>query len=141
MRTNADITVFNKFIDITSTPPVESYWSRQIEGVAWENRKGSNKIATGGNVSIEQATIYIPVVDNDIDYLDFREWSQESVKSKFWTLGIGDIIVRGKVPDEIGAGFSVSDLKRKYADVLTITTVDLMDNGSRSLHHWKVGAG
>jgi len=67
-------------------------------------------------------------------------------------LQAGDVIVRGAVTDEITdevidelteevtPAFTVSDLKRKYDDVLSITTVDWMDAGSEKVNHWEIGA-
>lgn len=140
MRTNADLTVYNKYIDTTTTPPSEVYAGYQIHGVAWENRKASNLLATGGNVQADQAAIYIPI-ERGTNYLQPREWQALTVKGGSWTLQIGDVIVRGLVDDVISDTFSMSDLKRKYDDVLKITSIDRMDNGSFSLRHWKVGAG
>lgn len=140
MKNNADVTIYNKFIDTTTTPPSEKYLSTQVRGVAWENRKASNILATGGNVRSDQASIYIPVT-RGADYLGPVDWWSETVKGDYWTLQIGDVIVRGLIDDEISANNPLSTLKGRYNDVLIITSVDLLDNGSRALSHWKVGAG
>jgi hypothetical protein len=34
----------------------------------------------------------------------------------------------------------MTDLKAKYDDVLTITSVDTFDNGSDYMRHWRAGA-
>lgn len=140
MRTNTDITVYNKYVNTSTTPPSESVQATQIKGVAWENRKASNRIASGGNINADQASIYIPKA-RDANYLEPAEWVAATVKTGYWTLRVGDVIVRGLVSDAISPSFTMTDLKKKYSDVLTVTSVDRMDNGSRNLQHWKVGAG
>lgn len=140
VRTNASITVYNRYIDTTTTPPSEAWHSAQIAGVAWENRKASNTLASGGRIQADQAAIYIPK-ERDANYLQPREWQALATKGDYWTLQEGDVIVRGLVDDVISASFTMTALKRAYNDVLTISSVDLYDNGSRSLQHWKVSAG
>lgn len=57
-----------------------------------------------------------------------------------WTLAVGDYLVKGLVADEITTGFSVTNLKAKYDDVVQAKSVDTFDMGSASLRHWKVSA-
>ena len=140
MRTNADVTLYNRYINTATTPPSEAWHRNQIENVAWENRKASNTIASGGRIKADQAAIYIPR-ERDAYYMEPRAWQALTGKGSQWTLQEGDIIVRGIVADGISASFTITDLKRKYNDVLTISSVDLYDNGSRALQHWKLSAG
>lgn len=135
MKTNSDITVYNKYIDATTRS--EKYQRTVVLSVAWENRKGSNALAMGSVIAANQANIYIPLSER-VDYLDPIEWL--AAKTGKWTLQVGDVIVRGTVTDEISSSFTISDLKAKYNNVLVITSVDYMDAGSLSMHHWKVGA-
>lgn len=135
MRTNANCTVFNKYVEDRE----EVYQSVQLTGVAWENRKGSNVLRTGGQLAADQARIFIPMALGT-DYLKPREWQALSDKEGKWTLQVGDVIVKGLVEEDIDADFTLSDLKRLYDDVLVITSVDTMDAGSRSMHHWQIGA-
>ncbi len=59
---------------------------------------------------------------------------------------MGDVAVKGIVADEIhaavvdppAAAFSLSDLKAKYDDVLVLSSVDTMDEGSANMQHWKL---
>jgi len=137
MRTNADVTIYNKYID---TDRSEKYVRAQIKGVAWENRRASNTLAMGGRANADQATVYIPLA-RDADYLSPRDWKALTDKTSAWTLQPGDLIVRGLIDEEISASLTPSTLLKTYADALLISSVDLMDNGSRSLAHWKVSAG
>ena len=143
MRTNSDLTIYNKYID--SSTRSERYQKTAILGVEWENKKGSNAIRSGGMAAANQATIFIPFPGHLDTYLEPIAWV--SSKSGRWTLQIGDIVVRGNVSDEIHpavvsppeAAFTATDLKGKYDDVFVISSVDSMDMGSMSLRHWKVG--
>jgi Family of unknown function (DUF6751) len=140
LRTNADVTLYMKYRNAATIPPSESYHSIQVKGVAWENRKASNTLRVAGRIKADQALIFIPKV-RDADYLEPRAWQALVSKGSAWTLQLGDVIVRGLVSDTLSSMFTITDLKRKYNDVLEISSVDLMDNGSRALQHWKVSAG
>lgn len=137
MRTNADLTIYNKYVD--SVTRTEKYQRTQVKAVAWENRKASNTIATGGNISADQARVFIPF-QRGANYAKAKAWQALSTKTSRWTLQEGDVIVKGLVSDEIGTGFTVTALKAKYDDVLMISSVDTMDSGSASMRHWQVGA-
>jgi hypothetical protein len=145
MLTNADLTVYNKYVDAATRS--EKYQRAVILAVAWENRKAANTIASGGQISVDSARIFIPY-SRGINYLAARAWQTLTTKTGKWTFQIGDIIVKGAVTDEIheaiisppSAAFTISDLKAKYDDVLVISSVDKMDNGSSNMAHWQLGA-
>lgn len=140
MRTNAYLTLYNKRV----VNHKEVYQRVQLQGgVMWENRKGRNVLASGGNIAADQAAIYIPM--SIVGYLPPREWQGLSDESgdedaELWTLQVGDVIVRDLVDDELTDDFTLSNLKAKYDDVLTISSVDTMNAGSPQMHHWQVGA-
>ena len=143
MRTNCDITIYNKYI----SSGADKYQLTVIPLVEWENRKAANTLATGGNINADSATIFIPFA-RDANYVKPKAWQALSSKTGKWTLQKGDFIVKGVVSDTIhdavvspaSAAFNISDLKKKYDDVLEISSVDTMDFGSLSLQHWKVSA-
>jgi hypothetical protein len=143
MRTNADITIYNKYI----SSGAEKYQRAAVVAVAWENRKARNVLATGGDIAANQATIYIPWA-RGTDYIGPKAWQALSVKTGKWTLQNGDIVVRGVIADEIhdavvsppSAAFTPTMLKAKYDDVLTISSVDTMNGGSVGMWHWQIGA-
>jgi len=136
MRTNSNLTVYNKHID--SETRGEIYQRTVIYDVAWENRKAANVLAAG-EIAADQAVIYIPKARGD-DYLAPRAWQALEDKTDNWTLQTGDFIVKGVVTDEITSEYTISDLKAEYDDVLRILSVDTMDIGSLSVQHWQVGA-
>jgi len=120
MRPNADATLYT----LTVVGSTEVWTRTEVPGVHWENCKAANTLASGGSIAADQAAIYIPLHN----------------RPELPAIKPNDIIVRGIVDDEIGAGFTVSDLKRKYPDVLRITSVDLMNYGRRQLWHYQLGA-
>jgi hypothetical protein len=135
MRSNADLTIYNKYVGLDR---IEVYQRTQIKAVTWENRKGSNVLRTGGQNAADQARVFIPLLRPN--YLGPVAWQNLPVKTGKWTLQIGDFIVRGLIPDDLTAAFAASDLQSKYDDVLVISSVDRMDEGSLVMQHWMVGA-
>jgi hypothetical protein len=155
MRTNSNLTIYNRYI----VSGAEKYQRTQIGAlgsfsVAWENRKASNILRTGGTISADQATIFIPFTCG-INYLQPKAWQALSTKTGKWTIQEGDIVVKGLVSDEIHdlipavtgpplvpavPAFTVTILRAKYDDVLIVTSVDAMLAGSLNMRHWKVGA-
>ena len=136
MRTNANLTVYNKYIDPTTRS--EKYQRVGIVGVAWENRKAANVRSTGGLAAADQARVFIPLA-RGTNFLKPKAWQALTTKTGKWTLQVGDLIVKGLVSDEIQTGFTVTQLKAKYDDVLVITSVDTMDAGSPGMQHWNLG--
>ena len=134
MKTYHDLTLYNKY----ASSGDEAYQRTQIQGVHWENRKGSNVIASGGNIAADQVAVFIPFVRGD-NYLDSKAWLSLVSKVGKWTLKVGDYLVKGLVADEIIGAFTISSLKAKYDDVLQITTVDFADYGTARSQHWKLG--
>lgn len=134
MRTNTGCTIYNLYI----VSGAECYQRTQLSAVAWQNRKAANVIASG-LLAADSATVYIPLALG-VSYLKPLTWQALSVKTGYWTLAVGDVIVKGLVTDEITGGFTMTDLKAKYDDVVTIHSVDTMDAGSLSMQHWQVGA-
>lgn len=137
MRTNANLTIYNKYVD--SVTRAEKYQRTQIKAVFWENRKAANTLRTGGQIAADQARIFIPFQRGG-NYVKAKAWQALSAKTNNWTLQEGDVIVKGLVTDEIGTGFTVTALKAKYDDVLMISAVDTQDAGSATMQHWQVGA-
>jgi hypothetical protein len=137
MRTNCDITIYNQYIDPATR--LEKWQRVNILAVAWENRKAANVRSSGGQMASDQARVFIPVV-RGVNFLASKAWQALATKTGKWTLQVGDIIVKTAVIDEIGTGFTVTQLKAKYDDVLIISSVDTMDAGSISMRHWNIGA-
>ena len=136
MITNADLTLYNKYYDPTTK--AEVYQRTQISGIVWENRKAVN-ILKSGLLSADQVAIYIPFALG-ANYLQPIAWLALTTKTGKWTLQIGDFVVKGLVTDTVNSSFTITNLKAKYNDVLSIKSVDTMDRGSAKMQHWQIGA-
>lgn len=133
---NSDITIYNKYIDAATRS--EKYQRAEVYDVVWQATKAVSG-SKSGLLASNIATIFIPFSSGD-GFLNPREWQSQSNKSGLWTLQEGDVIVRGIVTDEITTGFTMTNLRVKYYDVVAITSVDAMDQGSAYMRHWQVGA-
>lgn len=121
MMTNTDVTLYQK--SIVSRAEV---WTRseivgttEEYGAFWEDQKAVSKFLAADDVSI-----YIPDL------------------SKVELLGIlvGDVFVKGIVPDEITSEFTMTALKKKYPKTVVVRSVDTMDYGSDPMQHVQIGA-
>lgn len=117
MRTNADCTLYTRDVYGGS----ESWTRKPIVGVFWENRKAAN-VLRSGMLEADGVTVYIPQARGDFGITP------------------GDVLVKGLVGDVINTTFTMTDLKAKYADVVTVRTVDRKDFGSQAMRHWQIGA-
>ena len=118
MRTNSDLTWYAK----TIVAGAEIYARSVIYGVMWEDRRAANARQTG-DMKADDMAVYIPMTHGG-----------DGMKE-------GDLIVRGIVSDVISAGFTPTALRAKYpALVGRVKSVDRMDQGSLTMHHWQVGA-
>ena len=141
---NSVITLYNRYVDGRK----EKYHRSEIRDVVWQASKAVSS-AGGGLLSSNVATVFIPFAVGT-QYVAPKAWQALTTKAGL-TLQEGDLIVRGIVTDEITEAiaeteetaavpaFSVSDLRAKYDDVITITAVDAMDQGSANMRHWQVG--
>ena len=136
MRTNANCTIYNKYIDPATR--LEKWQRVNIVGVAWENRKAANVRSSGGQINADSARVFIPLA-RGVNFVKPVAWQALVTKTGKWTLQVGDIIVKTSVSDEIQTGFTVTQLRAKYDDVLVISSVDTMDAGSPVMQHWNVG--
>jgi hypothetical protein len=114
---------------------VEAYQRSEIKLVVWQATKAVSG-SKSGLLASNIATIFIPF-GVAAEYLQPKAW--QASKTNHWTLQEGDIIVRNIVTDEISSGFTITDLRAKYDDVVMITSVDAMDQGSPNVQHFEVG--
>ena len=137
MQTNADITLWNKYVDPDTR--AEVYQRAEISRVAWEAMKAANTLRSGGQIEADKVTVYIPW-SRGANHVKPRQFTLLADKAGFWTLQQGDIIARGIISQELSGAFTVSQLKAAYDDVFIITSVDDMSIGTQAMWHWQVGA-
>lgn len=128
MITNADITIYNKYIENR----VEKWQRAEVHDVVWQAQRGiaAQQFQTANNTVM----ILIPLASG-AEYAEPKYW-QETREG--WTLQEGDVIVRGIVTDEIDTEYGVSQLRADHQDVVSIMTVDTMDQGTTRVRHWEV---
>lgn len=136
MLTNAHLTIYNKYTDTTTR--AEKYQRTTVKLVNWQGAKAVYQ-ANVGMVKSDTASIYIPFA-RGANYLDPVAWRALTTKTGKWTIQEGDVIVKGLVTDEIITGFTVTNLRAKYNDVVVVTAIDVNDQGSANMQHWRVGA-
>lgn len=130
MIPNADITVYNKYVD--SATRAEKYQRAVVKSVVWESTKAVNqmRMQTAANVAL----VLIPFQRGE-DYQKPKAWQSNRAG---WTLQEGDIVARGVIPTELDSAYTVADLRNDYDDVFAIASVDAMDQGSSNSQHWEV---
>lgn len=135
MRTNADITIYNRYFDKATR--LDKYQRTILYGVFWDERKAVNRLQNSLE-DADEVTIIIPfAVTADKRYVAPKEFEKLQDKSNYFTLQEGDRVVKGAVDFEITG--KVSDLDKEY-EAFTITSVDTKDFGSLHMRHWEVGA-
>lgn len=117
MKTNTSMTIYSKSV----ADHVEIWTRSTVDAVEWENAKIANSMASGV-IEADKVVVYVPFTQGEIN-----------VKPE-------DYLVRGKVTDEISSQFTISDLRKKYADVVVVRSVNRLDFGSSALQHWQIGA-
>lgn len=133
MIPNGHITIYNRYF----VSRVETYQRTVIKNVVWEATKAVSGRSTGVLAS-NVATVFIPM-QRGADYLKPKAWQALVTKTGNWTLQEGDVIVRGEITDNITTEYKLSDLRAEYDDVVVISSVDAMDQGSPNVQHWEVG--
>lgn len=129
MIPNAVITLYNRYI----LSREEKYQRSELSGVVWQSQKAVSRRKE--QVPANTALVMIPFVVGN-QYVTPKNFT---AGQGTWTLQEGDIIVRGIATESLSASFTVADLQAKYDDVVLITSVDAMDQGSISSRHWEVG--
>lgn len=131
MIPNGHITIYNRYFESR----LEKYQRTVIRNVTWESTKAVTGRSTG-TLASNVATIFI-LFARGANYLKPKAW--QAARSGKWTLQEGDVIVRGLATDEITTEYTLKELRVEYEDVVTITSVDAMDQGSANVQHWQVG--
>jgi hypothetical protein len=108
---NTTVTVYNKYED-PATRKI-SWHKSVIHNCFWKYT--GNKIVVGETTLDTNTTICR--LPKSTAFLEKHLWNDTEDKSKHFTLGPGDILVRGEVADEIdeyASGFRSSDILTKY---------------------------
>lgn len=119
MHTNTDMTLYSR-----SVSGGAEKWTRSVVyDVLWENRKAANVISSG-LLDANAVDVFIPLHG----------------RSETISIKAGDVIAEGIVTKSITTEYTISDLRKDYADVVTVKSVDRYDFGSSVMHHLHIGA-
>ena len=135
---NTTITVYNKYEDTTSR---QITWYRTVLRNCFWKYTG-NKIVVG-ETTLDTNTTICRVPANTA-FLERYLWNDAQDKSKYFTLGTGDIIIKGEVADEINeyaSGFRSSDILTKYkkrGECMVIEQCVVSAGFGRDLEHYYV---
>lgn len=137
---NETITIYNKYTDPVSK--LITWYRHVVVGAFWKDI--GEKIDVG-NVVIETNTI-ICRIRKDEEFLPKYEWINlpNDEMSNYFTLSRGDIIIRGRVEDEVDEytkGYKSTELVNKYKDLqgcMTIDKVAINVDGGRGNEHYLV---
>lgn len=134
------LTVYNKYTDPTTH--LVTWYRHVITDCFWKNI--GNKV-TVGNTVLETDTIICRIRKRD-DFVPKYEWIELTDKANKFTLGQGDIIVRGEVTDNIieyggTGGLKSTQLINKYKELqgcMVISEVTINIGGGRGDEHYHV---
>ena len=137
---NETITIYNKYTDPVSK--LITWYRYVVVGAFWKN--------VGNNIMIDKTVIdtdaIVCRIRKDDAFLPKYEWIElpNDLMSEHYTLSKGDIMVRGRVNDEIDEytkGYKSTDLVVKYKDLqgcMTIDKVTINTEGGRGNEHYHV---
>lgn len=135
---NTTITVYNKFEDQTTR--IITWYRTVLQNCFWKYT--GNKIVVGETTLETNSTMCrVPVHPA---FLERYLWNNTADKSTCFTLGTGDIIIKGEVNDEINeyaSGYRSSDILTKYKKCGECMVIDkcAMNTGlGRGLEHYYV---
>ena len=118
---NADITIYNRYYDLLSD--TYKYQRTGIKGVNWQNKRNGT-VSDKGLLLTDSTLIFIDKLNNYVSPKRFAKLSDED-RLNYFTLAIGDKIVKGEVEFEITGvkPYRIADLENEFDDVIDIKSV------------------
>lgn len=133
MISNADVTIYNKYLDKDTR--LDKYKRTVIYDIFWDEKKAYNRLQSGLE-SADHVLLLIPLeMPSNSRYVSPMEFQKLEDKTNYFTLHVGDRIVKGDIDFEITG--KVSDLDKNYG-AFTITSVDKKDFGSPHMRHFEI---
>ena len=111
-----DLTIYNKYTDPTTQ--MVTWYRHNLSRCFWKYKRDTLKV---DEITLETNKTICRIPKNNT-FKEKYEWVQLSndTMPNYWTLGVGDIIVRGTVLDDISeyvTGHRSSDLIAKYKEL------------------------
>lgn len=134
---NQDITIYNKYEDTTTQ--IVTWYRTNLSKCFWKN---NIQKLTLGQETIETNSIICRIPKNDA-FIEKYEWLKlpNDQMTNYFTLGEGDLIIKGTVSDTIDEytkGSRSSDLKAKYKDLgcLEINNISINIGNGVGMEHY-----
>ena len=132
------VTIYNKFIDPLTQ--VVTWYKSIVDNTFW---KYIHDKVTIGDTVLESNRIICRIREND-EYKDKYLWNKLDAKDKasFFTLGQGDIIIKGGVEDTVDeylSGHRSTDLIKKYKELQGCLEIQVVHDNTgigRGLPHY-----
>lgn len=134
-RCDETVTVYNARVDPATR--TEVYAPNVLRGVSWRCETAA-KVDDGGLKAVNVFALRIP---EDVDmggktYVDPAEYRRAEDVGGLWTLGKGDMIVRGEASE---SGQTPARLRALFGAERVLTVLGVTDNRTASCgRHWKV---
>lgn len=133
------ITIYNKYLDPLTQ--VVTWYRRSVDNTFWKYSR--DKVTIGDTVLESNKTVCR--IRQDSLFMEKHLWIDlpSSEKPDYFTLGQGDIIVKGLVTDDIDeyvSGHRSSDLIEKYKELQGCFEIDTVSNNTgagRGLPHYR----
>lgn len=135
-----DLTVYNKYEDPTTQ--LVTWYRHNLSDCFWKYKRDTLKV---DEITLETNKTICRIPKSDT-FKEKYEWVQLSNDNmtNYWTLGVGDIIVKGNISDDINeylSGHRSSDLIAKYKDLqgcMQIEVVAINVGAGRCNEHYYV---
>lgn len=141
MLNNTAATVYNRAVDQENDET--KYHRTVLPAVHWEDGfcaadKGKNHAE---NRSVFVSIDFSACSGMEKQYLPAHQFARlpSSEQGKYWTLAVGDMLLKGSVADDI-PDKGIRQFLANHTEVATITAVDTLDMGSDFMKHWEVTA-
>lgn len=136
---NTTVTIYNKFTDAQTQ--LTTWFRHTVNGCFWQHVKDK---ATLGDTVLETDRTICRIREDSL-FMEKYQWVNlpADVKGNYFTLGQGDIIIKGEVEDEVNeyvAGHRSSDLIAKYKELqgcLEIESASINVGAGRGLPHYR----
>ncbi len=134
------LTLYNKYVDPQTQ--IVSWFRTVLENCFW---KATGSIAVVNDVALDTEGVICRIPKDDT-FLEKYAWVElpNDQMSEYFTLGTGDIIIKGDVPDEINEyqkGHRSTDLLAKYKDLrgcIEIQEISINTGVARNEEHYWV---
>lgn len=141
MLNNTAATVYNRAVDQENDET--KYHRTVLPAVHWEDGFCASD---NGKNHAENRSVFVSIDFSacsgmEKQYLPAHQFARlpSSEQGKYWTLAIGDMLLKGSVADDI-PDKGIRQFLANHPEVATITAVDTLDMGSDCMKHWEVTA-